>query len=275
MIPEALHIGEETIPVSVIAADSRIVEYTIKDDLTLELKIPLGMDQEMAAQFLKVNRNNIYTDYCKKKVRNHQALPTVMDLHGGKLRYYNGQTLPYLGEMNTRLSIKYVKKGDDTKVYATKHPDGSRTLTIQTDNPDQNFIRYCVIRYYKKCAGDIIKNLVYEFGEKMDLTFKTVTITSQNRPPVISIPGFSSRNIEFRDQKTLWSSCSRRSNLRFDWKLLMLPLEVIEYIIVHELTHLKKAGHSDAFWAEMERILPEYRECRRWLDKHGKEYEIF
>lgn len=275
MIPEILHFGDISIPISVIASDSRVIEYTIKDDLSLELRIPLGMDQEMAAQFLKLNRSNIYTDYCKKKVRNHQALPTITDLHHGKLRYYNGQILPYMGEMNTRLRIKYVKKGDDTKVFATRHYDGSRTLTIQTDNPEQNFIRYCVIRYYKKCAGDIIKTLVYDYGEKMNLTFNNVSITSQSRPSVISISRLGYRSMELKDQKTLWGSCSRHSNLRFDWKLLMLPLEVIEYIIVHELIHLKKPNHTDAFWAEMEGILPEYRECRSWLEKHGKEYDIF
>ena len=55
----------------------------------------------------------------------------------------------------------------------------------------------------------------------------------------------------------------------------MLPEEVIDYIIVHELTHLKKMNHSKGFWSEVADIMPEYRECQHWLDKHGKEYEIF
>ena len=83
------------------------------------------------------------------------------------------------------------------------------------------------------------------------------------------------KNLEIKDQKTLWGSCSRQKNLRFDWKLAMLPEEVIDYIIVHELAHLKKMNHSAGFWAEIEKVMPEYQECRRWLNKHGKEYEIF
>ena len=59
------------------------------------------------------------------------------------------------------------------------------------------------------------------------------------------------------------------------WKLAMLPEEVIDYIIVHELAHLKKMNHSAGFWAEIEKVMPEYQECRCWLNKHGKEYEIF
>ena len=55
----------------------------------------------------------------------------------------------------------------------------------------------------------------------------------------------------------------------------MLPTEIIDYIIVHELAHLKKMNHSAAFWSEVEKVLPEYRECRKWLNKHGKEYEMF
>ena len=83
------------------------------------------------------------------------------------------------------------------------------------------------------------------------------------------------QNIEIKNQLTLWGSCNRKHNLKFDWKLAMLPMEIIEYIIVHELTHLKVMNHSGKFWNEMEKVMPEYRECRTWLEKHGKEYEIF
>ena len=55
----------------------------------------------------------------------------------------------------------------------------------------------------------------------------------------------------------------------------MLPMEIIEYIIAHELTHLKVMNHSATFWNEMEKVMTEYKECRSWLEKHGKEYEIF
>ena len=55
----------------------------------------------------------------------------------------------------------------------------------------------------------------------------------------------------------------------------MLPMEIIEYIIAHELTHLKVMNHSATFWNEMEKVMPEYKECRSWLEKNGKEYEIF
>ena len=51
--------------------------------------------------------------------------------------------------------------------------------------------------------------------------------------------------------------------------------EVVDYVIVHELGHLRKMNHSGAFWREVEKIMPEYKECRSWLDRHGQEYEIF
>ena len=83
------------------------------------------------------------------------------------------------------------------------------------------------------------------------------------------------QNIEIKNQLTVWGSCNRKHNLKFDWKLAMLPMEIIEYIIAHELTHLKVMNHSATFWNEMEKVMPEYKECRSWLEKHGKEYEIF
>ena len=148
-------------------------------------------------------------------------------------------------------------------------------LIIKTDNDSQEFLRYCIVRYYKKCAAVIVKKKVEEFAAKMGLEYNQVMITGQNRQSALRRPRLSYQNIEIKNQLTLWGSCNRKHNLKFDWKLAMLPMEIIEYIIVHELTHLKVMNHSGKFWNEMEKVMPEYKECRTWLEKHGKEYEIF
>ena len=75
--------------------------------------------------------------------------------------------------------------------------------------------------------------------------------------------------ITIRSQRSRWGSCSARGNLNFNCLLMLCPQEVRDYIVVHELCHRKHMDHSKAFWAEVERVFPNYREHKDWLDKHG------
>ena len=81
--------------------------------------------------------------------------------------------------------------------------------------------------------------------------------------------GYAFRRVSIRDQKTRWGSCSARGDLAFNWRLVMAPLEIIDYVMAHELVHLKDLSHSDAFWARVARIDPDYGLHRRWLNNYG------
>ena len=75
--------------------------------------------------------------------------------------------------------------------------------------------------------------------------------------------------LSIRGQKTRWGSCSSRGTLSFNWKLMLAPPEILDYVIVHELCHLTHMNHSPAFWALVASVLPDYRERRRWLRENG------
>lgn len=75
--------------------------------------------------------------------------------------------------------------------------------------------------------------------------------------------------ITIRCQKSKWGSCSAKGNLNFNCLLMLAPEEVRDYVIVHELCHRPEMNHSEAFWQNVERVLPEWREQRRWLREHG------
>ncbi|GAB6158391.1 SprT family zinc-dependent metalloprotease [Desulfotomaculum varum] len=77
-----------------------------------------------------------------------------------------------------------------------------------------------------------------------------------------------------KDQKTRWGSCSNRGNLNFNYRLVMAPLPVIDYIVVHELAHLVEMNHSKKFWALVENVCPDYRTHRQWLKEHGAELTL-
>ena len=83
--------------------------------------------------------------------------------------------------------------------------------------------------------------------------------------------GVSYGRISIRAAKTRWGSCSADGNLNFHWKLVLMPPEILDYVVVHELAHRREMNHSDRFWAQVERVLPDYRERRRWLKEHGRE----
>ncbi len=76
-------------------------------------------------------------------------------------------------------------------------------------------------------------------------------------------------NITVRNQRTRWGSCSGKGNLNFNCLLMLTPEAVIDYVVVHELCHLKEMNHSAAFWHEVERVLPDYRQSRSWLKQNG------
>lgn len=84
------------------------------------------------------------------------------------------------------------------------------------------------------------------------------------RPGVLRVSGARGR----------WGSCGAGGSINLVWRLVMAPLEVVDYVVVHELAHLKRRDHSAAFWQEVERILPAYKEQRRWLKQNARLLEL-
>jgi len=77
--------------------------------------------------------------------------------------------------------------------------------------------------------------------------------------------GLSCSNIKIRDNKHTWGSCSGKNNLNFNWKLIMAPPGVVDYVIIHELAHLIERNHSKRFWNKVEEMFPNHVYPKRWL----------
>ncbi|MCM1145647.1 MAG: M48 family metallopeptidase [Blautia sp.] len=86
--------------------------------------------------------------------------------------------------------------------------------------------------------------------------------------------GGSYQRITIRDQKTRWGSCSSKGTLSFNWRLMLAPPSILDYVVVHELCHLTHMNHSAAFWQAVEAIYPDYRIARKWLKEHGNELTL-
>lgn len=80
--------------------------------------------------------------------------------------------------------------------------------------------------------------------------------------------------IRIKEQKSRWGSCSSLGNLNFNWKLVIAPIEILEYVVVHEMCHYKHMDHSKEFWSEVEKILPDYKVRKKWLQVNGQYLDI-
>jgi len=83
--------------------------------------------------------------------------------------------------------------------------------------------------------------------------------------------GVAYAGIQIRDQRTRWGSCSPRGTLAFNWRLVLAPHAVLDYVVVHELCHLREPNHGRGFWQLVEQARPDYRRPRAWLRRHGHE----
>lgn len=85
------------------------------------------------------------------------------------------------------------------------------------------------------------------------------------------LTGGTYTKITIRNQKTRWGSCSQTGTLSFNYRLMMAPPAVIDYVIIHELCHLTHMNHSKAFWNQVASVMPDYATHKRWLKEHGHE----
>ena len=107
------------------------------------------------------------------------------------------------------------------------------------------------IKDFTEKAKQIIPPKVEFYARKIGVTYNRITI---------------------RCQRTRWGSCSSKGNLNFNCLLVLLPDEIIDSVIVHELCHRKHMNHSDKFYAEIEKIFPDYKHCREQLKRNGNKH---
>lgn len=80
---------------------------------------------------------------------------------------------------------------------------------------------------------------------------------------------FNYKSISIKDTKSRWGSCSIKQNLNFNWRLILAPEEILEYVVTHEITHLSQMNHSADFWAIVKNRCPEFNVYKKWLQANG------
>lgn len=102
--------------------------------------------------------------------------------------------------------------------------------------------------WYRRQAETILREATARFAALMDVT---------------------PRSIRVREYKSQWGSCNSRGDIRYNSRLILAPIEVVDYVVVHELAHLHNLNHSRQYWDSVVEIIPDHRERRKWLRQHG------
>jgi predicted metal-dependent hydrolase len=158
-------------------------------------------------------------------------------------RLEDGQTLPFAGR-TLRLALYAGAPAGRYRAVLE-----GEALALRIHDLEQETIRRALEAWYRQQARTV-------FGERL-ATYNAVY-------------GFTFGRVAIKEQKSRWGSCSRQGNLNFNWRLLLAPLPVLDYVVIHELCHLKELNHAARFWALVARACPDYAARRRWLRQHGR-----
>ena len=118
----------------------------------------------------------------------------------------------------------------------------------------------------KRQPQNVAKYTPEEVEQLREQARKLVTERVRYYAPII---GVTYGQIAIRTQHTRWGSCSSKGNLNFNCLLALVPPEVLDYVVVHELCHRKELNHSARFWSQVEQVFPDYKAQRRWLKENG------
>jgi predicted metal-dependent hydrolase len=149
-----------------------------------------------------------------------------------------GTEITFRGE-HVRLEIDLEGQGGSVRF-------GAETVRVADATGD---LRPAIERHLRRLAAQELPARVFELAALHQLSVRRVTI---------------------RNQRSRWGSCSRRGTISLNWRLVQVPLFVRDYLVLHELAHLREMNHSRRFWAEVARLCPDFRQAEQWLKQHSR-----
>ena len=238
--PRLAVIGQEQIKL----LDSTVA-YTIKQSyrtrsIRLEIRRETGLTVVVPRKYTPVQIQDILVQKSKWILRHLQGgKPVQMPLF--KPAPGHGDRLPYLGK-----TIEIAVTAEASRRAAARLTDGRLLIPLAS-------------------GANTAPVLEKWFREQARLVF------TQKAETFKAVMGLNYKDILIRGQKTRWGSCSPAGNITLNWKLLMAPEEIVDYVIIHELAHRKHMNHSGRFWQLVERYCPRWKEHRKWLARHEDE----
>lgn len=160
--------------------------------------------------------------------------------------FVNGESFPLFGR-NYRLEILRAKarNGNACKINGKRF---QVFLNGQANGSEKENVKRALSEFYAKQTQHKVSDIIRRYAPSLGVMPEVVKIVNQLRR---------------------WGSCSAKGNIRLNWRLSMMPVSVLTYIVVHELCHLKVRNHSERFWRTMKSVLPDYEMRRAWLNENS------
>jgi len=178
----------------------------------------------------------------KSWILNNLARYSQLQLPAAGKALESGDTIPYLGR-----DLEVVTRQNQGNAASVKLERNRLIVGLGSRN---GRLALVLEQWYRMQAAQVIRERADKLSAQCGLSFNRLVI---------------------RGQKSRWGSCSRKGNLSFNWKLMMAPEPVIDYVIIHELLHLKEMSHTKRFWQLVAEHCPQWREHRKWLKDHEAE----
>jgi predicted metal-dependent hydrolase len=176
-----------------------------------------------------------------------EKLPEQRSCHAPPRTWQEGEVLPYLGS-ELRLALQEGGARAQPRVH------GEILLVPVEDPQDPLLVQSKVVKWYRREALAHFTGRVAHYAAQLEVA----------RPP-----------LRLSNAATRWGSCNSRGEVRLNWRLIKAPHELIDYVVAHELAHLKHLNHSPAFWMTVGRLYPAYDAARVALRKNGHRYHTF
>jgi len=215
------------------SSQARRMRIEIRNGTGLTVVIPRTCKLELADEMLVAKTRWILEKY-DRYVRAVRS-PEEAGLKFGGMVPYLGRDLRVVSWLGIGTVGCVELKGDALLVGLESGQDGLASL---------------VERWYRIQAASVLERKAREFAAAFGVGYSRFAI---------------------RGQRTRWGSCSRRGTLSFNWRLIMAPEPVVDYVVIHEVAHLKEMNHTRKFWGLVAERCPSWREQKKWLDDHGTE----
>ena len=216
--------------ITIVKEQRKSVTIVIGEDEQVIVKVPQYMSQRQIEKLIAEHQEWIEETVQKKK---KQLAENDWYITGKQL--YMGTYWP--------VKIKTVYGASPLLVF-----NKALGFVLTTDGSEK-CARKLMEKYYRTHASEVITPIAREYAKLLNVHFEKITI---------------------RKQATRWGSCSSKGNLSFNMKILCAPVDAIQYVVLHEVVHLKHFNHSKAFWNEVERWMPNYKEQVNYFKQFGQ-----
>ncbi len=161
--------------------------------------------------------------------------------------FLSGEKLQYLGR-RYRLKLVSEEDNDDISVSLKK---GNFLVNIPDDLDEakrRKVVRNNLLEWYYEHAENKLKERVDKYKDQV---------------------GVNPNSVKVKHQQKRWGSCTKNKDLLYNWRIIMAPMSIVDYVVVHELCHLKEKNHTDKFWRMVKSVIPDYEDRKEWLRVNG------